>query len=39
MVGPEPRVADYEREVQRALAESVKVLRLYPRDFWDVRAP
>jgi hypothetical protein len=37
-VGPEPRLADYEREVQRSLGEGVKVLRLYPRDFWDVGA-
>jgi hypothetical protein len=37
-VGPEARVADYEREMQHALGGSAKVVRLWPRDFWDVPA-
>jgi hypothetical protein len=29
--------AGYEKELRRALGEKTSMLRLYARDFWDVR--
>jgi hypothetical protein len=37
--GPEAAIAAYEREIARVRGEGTKVLRLWPRDFWDVRSP
>jgi hypothetical protein len=37
--GPGGAIAAYEREIVRTRGESTKVLRLWPRDFWDPRAP
>jgi hypothetical protein len=37
-IGPEAQVARYERELRAARGDKVAVLRLYPRDFWDVGA-
>jgi hypothetical protein len=39
ITGPESAIAAYEREIARARGEGTKVLRLWPRDFWDTRAP
>jgi hypothetical protein len=36
--GPEAAIAAYEKEIVRARGEGAKVLRLWPRDFWDVAA-
>jgi Zn-dependent M16 (insulinase) family peptidase len=36
--GPEAAIAAYEREIARTRGEGTKVLRLWPRDFWDVSA-
>jgi len=33
----EAAIAAYEREIARVRGEGTKVLRLWPRDFWDVR--
>jgi Zn-dependent M16 (insulinase) family peptidase len=34
--GPEAAIAAYEKEIARSRGEGTKVLRLWPRDFWDV---
>jgi predicted Zn-dependent peptidase len=35
-IGPEAQLAGYERELQAARGDKVTLLRVYPRDFWDV---
>jgi Zn-dependent M16 (insulinase) family peptidase len=37
-IGPEPQLARYENEVRAARGPKAAMLRLYPRDFWDVTA-
>jgi Zn-dependent M16 (insulinase) family peptidase len=37
-IGPEAQIARYERELRAARGEKLAILRLYPRDFWDVGA-
>jgi len=34
--GPEAQIDAYEKEIARTRGEATKVLRLWPRDFWDV---
>ena len=36
-VGPERQLAAYERDLRASRGPDVSILRLYPRDFWDVR--
>ncbi len=36
--GPEPAISAYEKEIERTRGEGTKVLRLWPRDFWDLQA-
>jgi hypothetical protein len=33
--GPESQIDAYEKEIARTRGEATKVLRLWPRDFWD----
>jgi hypothetical protein len=33
--GPEAAIAAYEKEIARGRGDDTKVLRLWPRDFWD----
>jgi hypothetical protein len=35
--GPEALLSSYEKTIRAARGEGVTLLRLYPRDFWDVR--
>jgi hypothetical protein len=35
--GPEAAIAAYEKEIAQSHGQGTKVLRLWPRDFWDVR--
>jgi predicted Zn-dependent peptidase len=40
MMGPEPQVDAYEKELRAARGPNLSVRRLYPRDFWDLgKAP
>jgi Zn-dependent M16 (insulinase) family peptidase len=34
-IGPEPQLARYEAELRAARGDTLAVLRLFPRDFWD----
>jgi hypothetical protein len=36
-VGPEPLLADYEKELRAARGAKTSMLRLYARDFWDTK--
>jgi hypothetical protein len=36
-VAPEAQLAAYESQLRATRGAQVTVLRLYPRDFWDVR--
>lgn len=38
-VGPEGRLAAYERELRAARGQGASMLRLFPRDFWDTGEP
>lgn len=38
-VAPEGQIAAYEQELRAVRGEKLSVLRLYPRDYWDVGGP
>jgi predicted Zn-dependent peptidase len=38
-IGPDSQIDGYERALKAARGETLTVLRLYPRDFWDVPPP